>query len=137
MSLRSRWLVRPPSLGSNQADSLRSRTRSAIGFTTGRRVVGAGSMAGAGPFDTLRPRFRVDGVMFGNLPPLPSVNAEVLVSGRVGGATEADLVPRPRMRIERGAGVAHPQAPHPLRGQAVRHLGSPDRVQQVDLGGPR
>ena len=43
---------------------------------------------------------------------------EVQVAAGVGRAGEADLVPRPGVGVERGAGVPGPQAPH-LRGRAV------------------
>ena len=75
-------------------------------------------MRAAGPFDAGGEGHRVGVDPVGGLPALPGVDAGVQVPAGVGGAGEADLVPRPGVGVERGAGVPGPQAPH-LRGRVV------------------
>ena len=65
---------------------------------------------------------------------LPGVDAGVLVTARVGRPGKADLVPGRRMGVEGGTGVAGPQAPHLLGGQAVPGVGTEilDGLNQSD-----
>ena len=68
-------------------------------------------MLGACAFDTVSERHRVQVVVISDLPVLERVDAGVDVAARVRGPGETDLVPRPRMGVERSARVARPQAP--------------------------
>ena len=108
MSRRSRWLVRVPSFGRSQADSLRSRT------LTGRPPAAAGA-----PRRPAVPTGSGRAPALGPLPGLALVQADVLVPARVRRPAEADLVPRPGVRVEGRAGIAGPQAPHVTRRQPV------------------
>src|SRR6185312_735593 len=78
------------------------------------------------------------------LPGLARADAEAGVAARVGGAAEADLVPRPGVRIEHGQGIAGDDAPGAgdveLVPDAALELGRRERVDDppagvgVDLG---
>src|SRR4051812_50186201 len=70
--------------------------------------------------ELLAPLHRVDGLVVGDLPRLARVEAGILVAARVGRTAEADLVPRVRMPVERGARVAGPEIPkvNPREGRA-------------------
>src|SRR3954469_2627820 len=98
MSSRSLCGVRVPSLGSNHADALRSLT--VMGWRSLHPVRPRLPAAGVLDDRTDLDRLAVDPVL--DLPWLPLVGAEVLVAARVRRAAEADLVPRPRMRVEGG-----------------------------------
>jgi len=74
---------------------------------------------------------RVGVVVVGDLPPLPGVDADVLVAARVRGAAEADLVPRPRVGVERGGRVAGPQTPDVVRRPTVELSAPGGAVEDV------
>ena len=80
-------------------------------------------MLAAGRLDPVGERDRIDvavlGVAVGDLPVFAGVDTGVEVPAGVGRAGEADLVPGPRVGVERGAGVAGPQTPHVGGGQVV------------------
>ena len=80
------------------------------------------------------PAHRVTGRMgVGDLEGLPRVDSGVLVAARVGGTGEPDLVPGRRVGVERGAGVARPQAPDVGGVQPVPLLG-PQVLHRLDDG---
>ena len=87
------------------------------------RRAGEVGVRAAGPFDAGGEGHRVGVDPVGGFPPLPGVDAGVQVPAGVGGAGEPDLVPRPGVGVERGAGVPGPQAPHLGGGVVVPRLG--------------
>ena len=76
----------------------------------------------AWPLDAVGEGARVGTVVVGDLPLFALAYSERLVAPRIGRATKADLVPRPRMGVEGGTGVAGPQAPHMLCGRVRARL---------------
>ena len=143
ISLRKRWLVRDPSLGSSHADALRARTW----FTA---VISPGGSPGlrsdgrapgrrpwpcrACPCSTRSAQGPDRRVTLRRLPGLTFADAEVLVSPRVGGPAESDLVPGPRVRVVGIADVAHPQLEQAVGRKAVPvALGAPYAFDELLL----
>src|SRR5579884_677425 len=91
-------------------------------------------MVGPCPVHPLGPRHGVGGVPLGDLPLLAPAEPQVLVAAGVGGPAEADLVPRPGVRVEGGAGVADPELEEALgRHPVPLALTDPDRLDEVHL----
>ena len=75
------------------------------------RLAGRSSSARRARSTRCDERYGVDVVVVGDLESFAGVDTGIEVAARVGRAGEAHLVPRPRVGVERGAGVARPQAP--------------------------
>ncbi len=64
---------------------------------------------------------------------LALAHPERLVTAGIGGTPETDLIPRPGMRIEGGAGITGPQRPNANSGQTVPLVGLVHRFDQRGL----